>query len=233
VRFVPCPRMGQAPGRQTGRTISEGSPCNGSAWNGRGELWPRHSPHYGRSPATRARAALGFGPEHVCYGAARGRPHRTGATRARRRPHVRMAAQLLAVSPALSGPGSSGPSIRHRRRRDPPRPARLGERTRSRDRRQRGRIRRRRATLLPAWSFIRYLRYTRRAGAGSSMRSAGSRAEAAQQLPRDHDPLDLVRALVDLRDLGVAHHPLDRVLLDVPVAAEDLHGVGRHRHRRV
>jgi len=32
----------------------------------------------------------------------------------------------------------------------------------------------------------------------------------------DHEPLDLVGALVDLGDLGVSHHPLHRVLLDIP-----------------
>src|SRR5215471_14322721 len=38
-------------------------------------------------------------------------------------------------------------------------------------------------------------------------------AQVPQQLPRDHQPLDLVRTLVDLCDLRVAHHSLDRVLL--------------------
>src|SRR3954470_2957517 len=52
-------------------------------------------------------------------------------------------------------------------------------------------------------------------------------------LARDHEALDLFRSLVDLRDLGVPHHPLDRVLLHVPVAAEDLDGVGRDLHRHV
>src|SRR5438045_7549915 len=33
---------------------------------------------------------------------------------------------------------------------------------------------------------------------------------AAQQLLRDHDPLDLVRAFVDLRDLGVTHEAFRR-----------------------
>src|SRR4051812_19129057 len=41
--------------------------------------------------------------------------------------------------------------------------------------------------------------------------------------PGDHEALDLVGALVDLGDLGVAHHALDRVLVHVPVAAEHLH----------
>jgi hypothetical protein len=30
-----------------------------------------------------------------------------------------------------------------------------------------------------------------------------------RRVPRDHDALDFVPAPVDLRDLGVAHHPLD------------------------
>src|SRR3954452_13827421 len=50
---------------------------------------------------------------------------------------------------------------------------------------------------------------------------------------RDHQPLDLRRALVDLEELRVAHQLLHRVLLDVSVAAVDLHGVGRHLHHRV
>src|SRR5439155_755785 len=53
------------------------------------------------------------------------------------------------------------------------------------------------------------------------------------QVPRDHHALDLVRAFVDLRDLRVPHVPLDGVVTRVPVAAEDLDGVGRHPHRRV
>src|SRR5919109_3312527 len=39
---------------------------------------------------------------------------------------------------------------------------------------------------------------------------------------RDHEPLDLARPLVDLGDLRVAVVALDRELLRVPVAAEDL-----------
>ena len=48
------------------------------------------------------------------------------------------------------------------------------------------------------------------------------------RLSADHFALDLVGAFVDLRDLGVAHHLLDRIFLHVAVAAEDLHGVGGH-----
>src|ERR1700733_8962514 len=48
--------------------------------------------------------------------------------------------------------------------------------------------------------------------------------------PRDDQSLDLVRAFVDLGDLGVAHHALDRILLDVSVSAEDLDGLDGHPH---
>src|SRR4051794_19008736 len=51
-----------------------------------------------------------------------------------------------------------------------------------------------------------------------------------EQLSCDHEPLDLRRALVDLVELRVAHQLLDRVLLHVAVAAEDLHRVGRDLH---
>src|SRR5215471_720701 len=54
-----------------------------------------------------------------------------------------------------------------------------------------------------------------------------------EQVPADHHALDLVGALVDLRDLGVSHHALHRVLLDVAVASEHLHGLDRDRHRGV
>src|SRR6476646_7260523 len=49
----------------------------------------------------------------------------------------------------------------------------------------------------------------------------------------DHHALDLVRALVDLGDLGVAHHPRARVLVDVAVTAENLDRLDRHLHRVV
>ena len=45
-----------------------------------------------------------------------------------------------------------------------------------------------------------------------SIRRRREGARLLQHLARDHEPLDLVRALVDLGDLRVAHHPLDRVL---------------------
>src|SRR5437588_412474 len=58
-------------------------------------------------------------------------------------------------------------------------------------------------------------------------------AALAHHLAGDHEPLDLLRPLVDLRDLRVAHEALDGVFPDVAVAAEDLHRVGGDGHRDV
>src|SRR2546421_819293 len=82
-----------------------------------------------------------------------------------------------------------------------------------------------------------YSRAVRPNASGGALRSGNSgekrRALFLDHLTRDHEPLDLVRPLVDLRDLRVPHHPLDRVLLHVAVAAEDLYGIGRDLHRHV
>src|SRR5918996_1554425 len=48
----------------------------------------------------------------------------------------------------------------------------------------------------------------------------------------DHHLLDLVRALADREDLGVAVETADRVLLDVAVAAVDLHRLLAAAHRQ-
>src|SRR5690242_16089316 len=48
----------------------------------------------------------------------------------------------------------------------------------------------------------------------------------AEQCPGDDQSLDLLRALVELGDLRVAHHPLDGEFVDVAVTAQDLDGVG-------
>src|SRR5580765_1233910 len=73
------------------------------------------------------------------------------------------------------------------------------------------------------------------ASGGASLDNAGEQRGPLllDHLAGDHEALDLVRALVDLRDLGVAHHPLDGVLLDVAVAAENLHRVGGDVHRHI
>src|SRR5215204_6042470 len=62
---------------------------------------------------------------------------------------------------------------------------------------------------------------------------SSSIATRHEYLTSNHEPLDLRGALVDLEQLGVAHELLDRVLLDVAIAAEDLDRVRRNLHRRV
>src|SRR5690606_2454706 len=66
---------------------------------------------------------------------------------------------------------------------------------------------------------------------GPGRRSRG--ADAREEVAGDDDALDLRGSLVDLEDLRVAHELLHRVLGDVAVAAEDLHGVDRALHRAV
>src|SRR3979490_2091163 len=56
---------------------------------------------------------------------------------------------------------------------------------------------------------------------------------APQHVSGDDQALDLVGALEDLGDLGVAHEAIDREVAHVAGAAEDLHRVGRDLHRRV
>src|SRR4029077_21128324 len=46
--------------------------------------------------------------------------------------------------------------------------------------------------------------------------------------PGADQPPDLLGPLVELGDLGVAHHPLDGKLVDVAVSAEHLDDIGRH-----
>src|ERR1051325_8054645 len=87
-------------------------------------------------------------------------------------------------------------------------------------------------------SSLRWSRRTPGATACSSVTSSSDRAEQEgagllRHLARDHEPLDLLGALVDLRDLRVAHEALDGIFLDVAVAAEDLHGLRRALHRDV
>src|SRR5918994_7451792 len=69
---------------------------------------------------------------------------------------------------------------------------------------------------------------------GSTLRLWRARINPARlgpQRPRDHHLLHLVGALADREDLGVAVEAADRVLLDVAVAAVDLHGLLRRAHR--
>src|SRR5262245_54598763 len=81
-----------------------------------------------------------------------------------------------------------------------------------------------------------FTRTTIRTSRAVSVRCCGGgsgRSALARQGPGDDQPLDLLGSLVELGDLGVAHHPLDRELVDVAVPAEHLHGIGRHPHRGV
>src|SRR5204862_6524792 len=64
----------------------------------------------------------------------------------------------------------------------------------------------------------------RRACEGTSLREIA--LAEGEDRAGDHEPLDLARALVDLRDLGVAVEALHRELLRVAVAAEDLDRLG-------
>src|SRR5437764_7150360 len=60
------------------------------------------------------------------------------------------------------------------------------------------------------------------ASPGPEPRSEAVAGRLAQQRPGDHEPLDLARALIDLRHLGVAVVALGGELLRVAVAAEHL-----------
>src|SRR5438552_6861499 len=66
---------------------------------------------------------------------------------------------------------------------------------------------------------------------------AGAPASAAprstERRPGNHHTLDLVGALIDLGDLCVSHHSLDRVVGDVAVTTEQLDAVRGHPHRHV
>src|SRR6266516_6462086 len=54
-----------------------------------------------------------------------------------------------------------------------------------------------------------------------------------QELSCQHNALDLVGPLVYLSELRIPHHPLDRVVLDIPVPAEQLNRVRGYLHRRI
>src|SRR3954447_18296560 len=69
--------------------------------------------------------------------------------------------------------------------------------------------------------------------AAKRIRRTGGATPSAPHRAGDHEALDLVRALVDLGDLRVAHHPLDGVLVDVAVSAKHLDGLDGHAHRVV
>src|SRR5688500_18560806 len=67
----------------------------------------------------------------------------------------------------------------------------------------------------------------------STRPTVATSASPLGEVAPDDDPLDLVGAFDDLECLGLPHVPLDRVVLDVAVAAEHLNGVGRDAHGHV
>src|SRR5438445_7702561 len=62
---------------------------------------------------------------------------------------------------------------------------------------------------------------------------ASAAPRSTEQRPGNHHALDLVGALIDLGDLCVSHHSLDRVVGDVAVTTEQLDAVRGHPHRHV
>src|SRR6266498_5838168 len=79
----------------------------------------------------------------------------------------------------------------------------------------------------------RFRRPTGKAGRPEDATASGASVPWKQEFSGDHEALDLRGALVDLVQLGVPHQLLDRVLLHVAVAAENLDGVGRDLHADV
>src|ERR1035438_2219227 len=71
---------------------------------------------------------------------------------------------------------------------------------------------------------------------GTQNRKSSTKAEsndAVPTLPCVHLRIRSRPPLVDLGDLRVPHHALDRVFIHIPVATEDLDRVGRDLHRRI
>ena len=80
---------------------------------------------------------------------------------------------------------------------------------------------------------VRAAPWTRRAPrADAVLRARRVGARLGAERARDHHLLDLVGALADREDLRVAVEAADRVLLDVAVAAVDLHGLLGAAHRQ-
>src|SRR4026208_2343714 len=68
---------------------------------------------------------------------------------------------------------------------------------------------------------------------GAALDSIRGARGLPEDAPGDDEALDLVGPLVDLRDLRVPHVLLDRVVLAVAVAPEELDRVGRDHHGHV
>src|SRR5919107_860624 len=80
-----------------------------------------------------------------------------------------------------------------------------------------------RATTTPRWR--------RKWGAGGAGR--GTQGSVLEKVAGHDYALDLVAALVYLGDLGVPHHPLDRIIAGVAVPAQQLDRIRGDLHGRV
>src|SRR5215469_2611680 len=64
-------------------------------------------------------------------------------------------------------------------------------------------------------------------------KSMVSELSSVEEIARDHHALDLIRALVDLKRLGVTHVTLEGSSRDRPFLPRELQRVQRQVHRRV
>src|SRR5215213_1878824 len=73
-----------------------------------------------------------------------------------------------------------------------------------------------------------------RGGASASWRARNrSIQNAPQEVSGNHDALDFRRAFADLADLGVTHHPLDRIVLRIAIPTVNLDRLDRSAHRKL
>src|SRR5215471_21458580 len=68
---------------------------------------------------------------------------------------------------------------------------------------------------------------------GKVLLSGAFKPELMPQVASDNESLYLIGSLVDLADLGVAHHTLNRELFHISVAAQNLDGVVGHFHGNI
>src|SRR3984957_8871460 len=84
-----------------------------------------------------------------------------------------------------------------------------------------------------AWIFFSRMETMRRRYPWAPTIRRTSEPAAGYQLRGDHVALDLVGALTDDHQRGIAEIPLDVVFGGIPVAAVDAHGVERDLHRHL
>lgn len=67
----------------------------------------------------------------------------------------------------------------------------------------------------------------------SSLGGASAVYHFAEDVAGNDQPLNFTGSLADFADLGVPHHPLDRVVGGVPVSAKNLNGLSGGPHREL